>query len=82
MATYRPWGNAMFAKARLGALTDGVFSVAMTLLVLDVRLLEDFHPANDGELLQDLASLWPKFLPSAELHRVRPAPFPMMPSPI
>ena len=53
----------MFAKARLEALTYGVFSVAMTLLVLDVRLLEDFHPADDGELLQDLASLWPKFLP-------------------
>jgi hypothetical protein len=26
-------------------------------------LLEDFHPADDGELLQGLASLWPKFLP-------------------
>jgi len=53
----------MFAKARLDALTDGVFSVAMTLLVLDVRLPDDFHPADDGELLQGLVSLWPKFLP-------------------
>lgn len=35
-----------FAKARLDTLTDGVFSVAMTLLVLDVRLPEDFHPAD------------------------------------
>jgi uncharacterized membrane protein len=32
---------AMFAKARVDALTDGVFSVAMTRLVLDVRLPED-----------------------------------------
>jgi hypothetical protein len=31
---------------RLDTLTDGVFSVAMTLLVLDVRLPEDFHPAD------------------------------------
>ena len=53
----------MFAKTRLDALTDGVFAVAMTLLVLDVRLPEDFHPADDGELLRGLVSLWPKFLP-------------------
>jgi uncharacterized membrane protein len=53
----------MFPKARLDALTDGVFSVAMTLLVLDVRLPEDFHSADGGELLQGLVSLWPKFLP-------------------
>jgi uncharacterized membrane protein len=53
----------MFPKARLDALTDGVFSVAMTLLVLDVRLPDDFHPVHDGEFLQGLVSLWPKFLP-------------------
>ena len=53
----------MFAKTRLDALTDGIFAVAMTLLVLDVRLPEDFHPADDGELLRGLVSLWPKFLP-------------------
>ena len=34
----------MFAKARLGALSDGIFAVAMTLLVLDVRLPDDFIP--------------------------------------
>jgi len=33
MASYARWGIAMFAKARFDALTDGVFSVAMTLLV-------------------------------------------------
>jgi hypothetical protein len=41
-------GKCLFAKARLAALTDGVFSVTMTLLVFDVRLPEDFHPADDG----------------------------------
>jgi uncharacterized membrane protein len=54
---------AMFAKARLDALTDGVFAVAMTLLVLDVRLPDDFHPADERELLQGLLGLWPKLLP-------------------
>jgi uncharacterized membrane protein len=53
----------MFAKARLDALTDGVFAVAMTLLVLDVRLPDDFHPADARELLQGLVGLWPKLLP-------------------
>lgn len=36
----------MFPKARL----DGIFSVAMTLLVLDVRLPDEFHPRDATEL--------------------------------
>jgi uncharacterized membrane protein len=61
-----PWkrtGNAMFSKARLDTLSDGIFGVAMTLLILDVRLPDDFHPKDGAELLQGLAELWPKFLP-------------------
>ncbi len=42
---------------------DGIFSVAMTLLVLDVRLAEEFHPRDSAELLAAIAGLWPKFLP-------------------
>ncbi|SIO55530.1 Uncharacterized membrane protein [Bradyrhizobium erythrophlei] len=53
----------MFAKARLDALSDGIFAVAMTLLILDVRLPDDFHPHDGGELLRGVAALWPKFLP-------------------
>jgi uncharacterized membrane protein len=53
----------MYPKARLDALHDGIFSVAMTLLVLDVRLPDDFHPADGGELVHGLIKLWPKFLP-------------------
>lgn len=53
----------MFSKARLDTLSDGIFGVAMTLLILDVRLPDDFHPSDAGELLQGLADLWPKFLP-------------------
>jgi uncharacterized membrane protein len=55
--------NAMFSKARLDTLSDGIFGVAMTLLILDVRLPDDFHPHDTGEFLQGLANLWPKFLP-------------------
>jgi uncharacterized membrane protein len=53
----------MFSKARLDTLSDGIFGVAMTLLVLDVRLPEDFHPHDAGELIQGIIDLWPKFLP-------------------
>jgi uncharacterized membrane protein len=53
----------MFPKARLDALHDGIFSVAMTLLVLDVRLPEEFHPRDAAELATAIANLWPKFLP-------------------
>ena len=53
----------MFSKARLDTLSDGIFAVAMTLLILDVRLPDDFHTTGASELLQGLAGLWPKFLP-------------------
>ncbi len=53
----------MFSKARLDTLSDGVFAVAMTLLVLDVRLPEDLHPRDGAELVGGLIGLWPKFFP-------------------
>lgn len=53
----------MFSKTRLDALSDGIFAVAMTLLILDVRLPDEFHPADGGELLHGLVALWPKLLP-------------------
>jgi uncharacterized membrane protein len=53
----------MFSKARLDTLSDGIFGVAMTLLVLDVRLPDDFHPHDASELLEGIIDLWSKFLP-------------------
>jgi uncharacterized membrane protein len=53
----------MFSKTRLDTLSDGIFGVAMTLLILDVRLPDDFHPKDNGEMLQGLIDLWPKILP-------------------
>ena len=55
----------MISGTRLDALSDGLFGVAMTLLVLDLRLPEDFNPVNDQEFLKALLALWPKFLPYA-----------------
>ena len=53
----------MYPRARLDALSDAVFGVAMTLLVLDVRLPEEFHTDNANELLRALSGLWDKFWP-------------------
>jgi uncharacterized membrane protein len=53
----------MYPKARLDTLSDGIFGVAMTLLVLDIRLSDEFQPHDTRDLLHGLASLWPKFLP-------------------
>ena len=54
---------AMFPRARLDTLSDGIFAVAMTLLVLDVRLPDEFRPQDGTELLAGLVGLWPKLLP-------------------
>jgi uncharacterized membrane protein len=53
----------MYPRARFDALSDAIFGVAMTLLVLDLRLPEDFHPHDASELLRGLYDLAPKFLP-------------------
>jgi uncharacterized membrane protein len=52
----------MHPKARLDALSDAMFGVAMTLLVLDVRLPEAFQLQDMPELLHGLRDLIPKFL--------------------
>jgi hypothetical protein len=70
----RAGGDSMFSKARLDTLSDGIFGVAMTLLVLDVRLPENFHPHDGNELLKGLFDLWPKLVPlCAQLWRAGPA---------
>jgi uncharacterized membrane protein len=55
----------MYPKVRIDALTDGIFAVAMTILVLDLRLPDDFQPADDGAMARAILGLWPKFFPYA-----------------
>lgn len=52
----------MYPKSRIDALTDGLFGVAMTILVLDVRL-PDASPVSDAGLVSALKDLWPRFFP-------------------
>ncbi len=49
-------------NARLLALSDGVIAVAITLLVLDIRLPEGFGRYSDAELGAALLALWPRML--------------------
>lgn len=46
---------------RLQALADGVFAVAMTLLVLDVRLPESVEATSNEELWRQVSGLGPQF---------------------
>lgn len=47
---------------RLEALTDAVFAFAMTLLVLNIELPDDFDPKTTGAFLQGLAGLSDTFV--------------------
>src|SRR5215468_909030 len=49
-------------RNRIEALTDGVFAVAMTLLVLDIKVPELEQALSSAELPFRLLALWPKFL--------------------
>ena len=51
----------MYSRSRFEALTDGVFSVAMTLLVIDVRL-PDATARNAAAFIEALRALEPKLL--------------------
>ena len=49
--------NEFISKGRLVALTDGVFAFAMTLLVVNLDLPQDFHPSSAAELISALLDL-------------------------
>src|SRR5262245_60992266 len=47
--------------ARLEAFSDGVFAIAITLLILEIRVPESAGPGNGG-LTHELVALWPSLL--------------------
>jgi uncharacterized membrane protein len=53
---------AYLAVHRLAALTDGVFAIVMTLLVLEISIPEIAPSALHAELPRRLLELWPKLL--------------------
>ncbi len=50
------------SKHRLEALTDGIYAVAMTLLVIDLRVPERHAIGAPDELIQAVADLIPQFI--------------------
>lgn len=52
----------LYTRGRFEALTDGVFSVAMTLLVIDVRLPDSATPWENSAFVAALRALEPKLL--------------------
>lgn len=48
--------------SRLEAFSDGVFGVAMTLLIVDIRLPPIPHDASAAQLAAALCALWPSYL--------------------
>lgn len=51
-----------FPKARIDALADGIFAFAMTLLVLDVRVVGERDILTADELTAHLVSIWRQLL--------------------
>jgi uncharacterized membrane protein len=51
-----------FALERLAFFSDAVFAIAITILVLDIRLPADSGATSGHELLLSLVGLWPKYL--------------------
>lgn len=49
-------------NTRTLAFSDGVIAVAITLLILEIRLPEEFGAFTDAELWSALLALWPRFL--------------------
>lgn len=48
-------------KSRLEALSDGIFAIAMTLLVLELKVPEISHHHSNGEMLDQLLAMLPAF---------------------
>ena len=50
------------STGRIETLGDGVFAIAMTLLILEVRVPEFHDVPSTGQFAAGLVALWPKFL--------------------
>ena len=55
----RPSPPLTLGKSRIEALSDGVFSIAMTLLVLKLEVPEVMHHSSNEAMLRQLLALGP-----------------------
>ena len=54
--------NGSIGKQRIEALSDGIYAIALTLLVLELKLPSLGHAATNADLLNALGALLPKVL--------------------
>src|SRR3989344_8870138 len=52
----------MLGTKRVGALVDGVFAIAMTLLAFDLRVLDIIAPITNHDIPHVISKIWPHFL--------------------
>jgi len=57
-----PSGSAGLTKSRIEALCDGVFAIAMTLMIFNIKVPEIPTELVPGKLVHEVFILWPKFL--------------------
>jgi uncharacterized membrane protein len=51
----------MMNKIRIEALSDGIFAVAMTILIIDIKVPSLGQPLSGYELMEHLWQMWPLF---------------------
>lgn len=61
-AVHTPHPENQLGLERLIFFSDAVFAIAITLLVLEIRLPTSEGPATNAELLARLLSIWPHYL--------------------
>lgn len=54
--------NNQLSTNRIETLSDGVFAIVITLLILEIRVLEIPEALIETQLLHKLLELWPKYL--------------------
>jgi uncharacterized membrane protein len=58
----KPHPLSIIPKFRLDALTDGLFAITMTLLIIDIRLPEHFRPQDGHQLVEAILELSRNFI--------------------
>lgn len=62
MSTPQLAAGGGLSKSRIEALCDGVFAIAMTLMIFNIKVPERSNGTSPATLARDVVRLWPQFL--------------------